>query len=231
MTRPGNGCSTPPARATWPPTPSWPRLGSLHGLRVALLENTKPNGAVLLQHVGRELQEKLRRPRGPDVPQGLLRHAGGGERRPADPAQFRLRRRRDRRLRLVQRGQFGRWDRAGAGWHPRRQHLHGRLPGVRRGDGESHGLPGIRVRGGAAPGRQPDREGDRRHGPRAMPEIVRILGARMTIRRSRTRGRGARRDMSRRTSATPRSPIRPRSGGPWSTTRRRAGPTGCPSCR
>ena len=34
-----------------------PRLSSLHGLRVALLENTKPNGAVLLQHVGRELQE------------------------------------------------------------------------------------------------------------------------------------------------------------------------------
>jgi hypothetical protein len=34
-----------------------PRLRSLHGLRVALLENTKPNGAVLLQHVGRELQE------------------------------------------------------------------------------------------------------------------------------------------------------------------------------
>jgi hypothetical protein len=34
-----------------------PRLRSLRGLRVALLENTKPNGAVLLQHVGRELQE------------------------------------------------------------------------------------------------------------------------------------------------------------------------------
>jgi hypothetical protein len=34
-----------------------PRLRSLQGLRVALLENTKPNGAVLLQHVGRELQE------------------------------------------------------------------------------------------------------------------------------------------------------------------------------
>ena len=34
-----------------------PRLRSLRGLRVALLENTKPNGAVLLQHVGRELQD------------------------------------------------------------------------------------------------------------------------------------------------------------------------------
>ena len=34
-----------------------PRVRSLRGLRVALLENTKPNGAVLLQHVGRELQE------------------------------------------------------------------------------------------------------------------------------------------------------------------------------
>jgi hypothetical protein len=34
-----------------------PRLRSLQGLRLALLENTKPNGAVLLQHVGRELQE------------------------------------------------------------------------------------------------------------------------------------------------------------------------------
>jgi hypothetical protein len=34
-----------------------PRLRSLEGLRVALLENTKPNGAVLLQAVGRELQE------------------------------------------------------------------------------------------------------------------------------------------------------------------------------
>jgi hypothetical protein len=34
-----------------------PRLRSLQGLRVALLENTKPNGAVLLQAVGRELQE------------------------------------------------------------------------------------------------------------------------------------------------------------------------------
>jgi hypothetical protein len=34
-----------------------PRLRSLRGLRVALLENTKPNGAVLLQAVGRELQE------------------------------------------------------------------------------------------------------------------------------------------------------------------------------
>lgn len=33
-----------------------PRLRSLRGLRVALLENTKPNGAVLLQAVGRELQ-------------------------------------------------------------------------------------------------------------------------------------------------------------------------------
>jgi hypothetical protein len=34
-----------------------PRLRSLQGLRVALLENTKPNGAVLLQQVGRELQD------------------------------------------------------------------------------------------------------------------------------------------------------------------------------
>jgi hypothetical protein len=33
-----------------------PRLRSLQGLRVALLENTKPNGAVLLRAVGRELQ-------------------------------------------------------------------------------------------------------------------------------------------------------------------------------
>jgi hypothetical protein len=33
-----------------------PRLRSLQGLRVALLENTKPNGAVLLHAVGRELQ-------------------------------------------------------------------------------------------------------------------------------------------------------------------------------
>jgi hypothetical protein len=35
-----------------------PRLRSLRGLRVALLDNTKPNGAVLLRAVGRELQER-----------------------------------------------------------------------------------------------------------------------------------------------------------------------------
>jgi hypothetical protein len=35
-----------------------PRLRSLRGLRVGLLDNTKPNGAVLLRAVGRELQER-----------------------------------------------------------------------------------------------------------------------------------------------------------------------------
>ena len=35
-----------------------PRLRSLRGLRLALLENTKPNGAVLLRHVGQQLQER-----------------------------------------------------------------------------------------------------------------------------------------------------------------------------
>lgn len=34
-----------------------PRLRSLRGLRVGLLDNTKPNGAVLLRAVGHELQE------------------------------------------------------------------------------------------------------------------------------------------------------------------------------
>lgn len=34
-----------------------PRLRSLRGLRLALLENTKPNAVVLLRAVGRELQE------------------------------------------------------------------------------------------------------------------------------------------------------------------------------
>jgi len=34
-----------------------PRLRSLRGLRAGLLDNTKPNGAVLLRAVGRELQE------------------------------------------------------------------------------------------------------------------------------------------------------------------------------
>lgn len=33
------------------------RLPSLRGLRLALLENTKPNAVVLLRAVGRELQE------------------------------------------------------------------------------------------------------------------------------------------------------------------------------
>jgi predicted component of type VI protein secretion system len=35
-----------------------PRLRSLRGLRVGLLDNTKPNGAVLLRAVGRQLQER-----------------------------------------------------------------------------------------------------------------------------------------------------------------------------
>jgi hypothetical protein len=35
-----------------------PRLTSLRGLRLALLENTKPNGAVLLRQVGQQLQER-----------------------------------------------------------------------------------------------------------------------------------------------------------------------------
>jgi len=35
-----------------------PRLRSLQGLRLALLENTKPNGAVLLRHVGQQLQDR-----------------------------------------------------------------------------------------------------------------------------------------------------------------------------
>ncbi len=35
-----------------------PRPQSLKGLTVGLLDNTKPNGAVLLRAVGRELQEK-----------------------------------------------------------------------------------------------------------------------------------------------------------------------------
>jgi len=34
-----------------------PRLRSLKGARLALLENTKPNAVVLLRAVGRELQE------------------------------------------------------------------------------------------------------------------------------------------------------------------------------
>jgi hypothetical protein len=35
-----------------------PRPQSLKGLTVGLLDNTKPNGAVILRAVGRELQEK-----------------------------------------------------------------------------------------------------------------------------------------------------------------------------
>ena len=35
-----------------------PRPQSLRGLTVGLLDNTKPNGAVILRAVGRELQEK-----------------------------------------------------------------------------------------------------------------------------------------------------------------------------
>ena len=35
-----------------------PRLRSLRGLRVGLLDNTKPNGAVLLRAVGRDLMER-----------------------------------------------------------------------------------------------------------------------------------------------------------------------------
>ena len=35
-----------------------PRPQSLQGLTVGLLDNTKPNGAVILRAVGRELQEK-----------------------------------------------------------------------------------------------------------------------------------------------------------------------------
>ncbi len=35
-----------------------PRLTSLRGLRVGLLENTKPNAAPLLSNVGRELQRQ-----------------------------------------------------------------------------------------------------------------------------------------------------------------------------
>jgi hypothetical protein len=35
-----------------------PRPQSLSGLTVGLLDNTKPNGAVLLRAVGRELQER-----------------------------------------------------------------------------------------------------------------------------------------------------------------------------
>jgi hypothetical protein len=35
-----------------------PRRRSLRGLRLALLENTKPNGAVLLRQVGQQLQER-----------------------------------------------------------------------------------------------------------------------------------------------------------------------------
>lgn len=35
-----------------------PRLSSLRGLTVGLLDNTKPNGAVLLRAVGRELMER-----------------------------------------------------------------------------------------------------------------------------------------------------------------------------
>jgi hypothetical protein len=35
-----------------------PRPQSLQGLTVGLLDNTKPNGAVILRAVGRELQER-----------------------------------------------------------------------------------------------------------------------------------------------------------------------------
>jgi hypothetical protein len=35
-----------------------PRPQSLRGLTVGLLDNTKPNGAVILRAVGRELQER-----------------------------------------------------------------------------------------------------------------------------------------------------------------------------
>ena len=35
-----------------------PRPQSLQGLTVGLLDNTKPNGAVILRAVGRELQDK-----------------------------------------------------------------------------------------------------------------------------------------------------------------------------
>lgn len=35
-----------------------PRLRSLHGLTVGLLDNTKPNAAVLLENVARELQRE-----------------------------------------------------------------------------------------------------------------------------------------------------------------------------
>ena len=35
-----------------------PRPRSLRGLRAGLLDNTKPNGAVLLRAVGRELQDR-----------------------------------------------------------------------------------------------------------------------------------------------------------------------------
>ena len=35
-----------------------PRPGSLRGLTIGLLDNTKPNAAVLLQHVAAELQRR-----------------------------------------------------------------------------------------------------------------------------------------------------------------------------
>ena len=35
-----------------------PRLRSLRGLRVGLLDNAKPNGSVLLSHTGRELRRQ-----------------------------------------------------------------------------------------------------------------------------------------------------------------------------
>ena len=73
-----------------------PRPQTLKGLVVGLLDNTKPNGAVILRAVGRELKEKYGVREIRMFAKGLLRHARRGIGRPADAAQLRLRGRRDR---------------------------------------------------------------------------------------------------------------------------------------
>ena len=87
-----------------------PRPQSLRGLTVGLLDNTKPNGITILEAVGRELTEHYGVREVRMFAEELLRHPGRGVGDQPDAAQLRLRGGRDRRLRLVQRGQFGRWD-------------------------------------------------------------------------------------------------------------------------
>jgi len=101
-----------------------PRLRSLRGLTAGLLENGKPNAAVLLTETGRELQDRYGIRDFTLFRKSYFGHPVEESLYPADPAQLRLRGGRDRRLRLVQRGQSGRRDPAGAGRGARGQHLH-----------------------------------------------------------------------------------------------------------